>query len=411
MRPPYEIQLALRYLRFHRGKAFLSLITWISVAGVTVGTAALVIALSLMTGFVEDVKNRILKGSAHLQILNAAEPTFEGAEPIVRRVSAMPGFVAAGAVLYTPAMITSEALGSPAYGEVLGVVPADHRKVVDLGPSDPFPALESPGATGRDGILLGVDLAKRLGARPGDSVRVIVPKLRLTPFAPLPRSQVLEVVGVFRTDAYPQDAQRAYVALSTARKLLDAPGQATWIEVRVDDLRRLADRKAELARAVAGSWVVMDLLEQNGEIMKALNTEKLILFLAIGLIVVVASLNIVSTLVLMVADKIKEIGTLTSMGARPLGIATVFVLQGLVIGAVGTVLGLGLGWALSWWLDAYRVIPLNPDVYYITHVPFTTRPADLGFVAGLTMTVSFVATLYPAWRAARLEPVEAIRYE
>lgn len=411
VRLPYEIQLALRYLRFHRGRAFLSLITWISVAGVTVGTAALVIALSLMTGFEEDVRNRILKGSAHLQILSAAEPTFEGAEPIVRRVSATQGFVAAGAVLYTPAMITSEELGSPAYGEVLGVVPSDHRRVVDLGPGDPFSALESPGTTGRDGILLGVDLAKRLGARPGDSVRVIVPKLRLTPFAPLPRSQVLEVVGLFRTEAYPQDAQRAYVAMSAARKLLDAPGQATWIEVRVDDLRRLGERKAELARAVGGSWVVMDLLEQNGEILKALNTEKLILFLAIGLIVVVASLNIVSTLVLMVADKIKEIGTLTSMGARPLGIATVFVLQGVVIGAVGTALGLGLGTVLSWWLDAYRVIPLNPDVYYITHVPFTTRPADLGFVSSLTMAVSFVATLYPAWRAARLEPVEAIRYE
>lgn len=409
MRLPYEIHLALRYLRFHRGRTFLSIVTLISVAGVTVGTAALVIALSLMTGFENDVRKRILKGSAHLTVMSATEPVFDGAEDLAERIETMDGVAAAGPVLYTPAMVSGAEAASTAYAQIHGVDPRRQGILTGLaGPdADPFARLRA----GSEGIVLGAELAKNLGAGVGDRVRVLVPRLRLTPFAPIPKSRALEVVGVFRADAYPLDAERAYVSIEEARKLLDAPGRAHWVEVRlrrVSDLERMKD---ELGRRLGEGWIVLDLIEQNRDLLKALNTEKLILFLAIGLIVIVAALNIVSTLILMVTDKVKEIGALTSMGARPAGIGLVFVSQGLVIGLVGTALGLSLGSALSWWLDRYEVIRLNPDVYYISHVPFTMRAQDLAFVAALALTVSLLATVYPAWKAARLDPVEAIRHE
>ena len=410
---PYELHLALRYLRFHRGRTFLSVITMISVAGVTVGTAALVIALALMTGFEQDVRERIVRGSAHLTVMSSGETPFKDAEAVADRVRAVPGVRACGLVVYSPGMILNESRGISAFSEIEGVDPAKQGRVVDLGQAggDPFGPLGRRTESGRDGIVLGYDLADKLGVRAGDPVRILVPRVRLTPFAPIPKSQVFEVVGTFRAEAYPQDAQRAYMGIESARRLLDAPKRAHWVEVRLVGLERLQAMKTSIGEALGPSWLVLDLIEQNQPILKALNTEKFILFLAIALIVVVAALNIVSTLILMVTDKIKEIGTLTAMGAKPAGIAAVFMSQGVVIGLVGTVVGLGLGLGVSVWLDRYKVIKLNPDVYFINHVPFTPTVMDLIFVGGVTLAVSFLATLYPAWRAARLDPVEAIRYE
>ncbi len=409
---PFELYMAVRYLRFHRGKTFLSLITVISIAGVTVGSAALVIALALNNGFAEDIRDRILSGSAHLQILDAEQALAEGMDAVEEQVRAHEGVAVASQVLHSPAMMIP-GHGQPAYAEIWGVDPIGQADVIGAGPATraSLAALEDRVEGGRPPIVLGENLAANLDVVPGDTIRVMVPRVTLSPFTPIPRSRTFKVAATFKSEHFDQDTTRAYLSLADARSLLAAPGRASWLEVRVDDLRSLPRIKKSLRADLAYPWVVSDLFEQNRELLRALRTEKLILFLAIGLIVVVAALNIVSTLILMVSDKVRDIGTLSSMGTLPGNVAKVFLYQGLIIGLVGTILGLSLGAGLSWWLGTYRIIPLNQDVYWMDHVPFVLDGLDVLKVGLVAMLVSLAATLYPAWSAARLDPVEALRYE
>ncbi len=411
---PYELYLALRYLRFHRGRTFLSVITTISIAGVTVGVAALVIALSLNAGFIEDVRARIYSGSAHLTLLSGeADGPFPGAEALQQRLERIDGVTAAAPVMQTPALLSFEEIATHGFAELQGVDPTRHRRVLppEDGRATLLARLDRPAGSSRAGIVLGRELARKLGALEGDQVRVLIPQITLAPWSAYPRSRVYEVVGIYSSDHFQEDLLRSYISLDEARSLLRAQGRTSWVDVRLDDVRRLVPMRERLRAELAPQWIVIDLIEQNHEIIKALNTERLVLFLAIGLIVVVASLNIVSTLILLVNDKVREIGTLTALGARPSGVASVFMLQGMVIGVIGTVLGIAIGWSTCWVLDTYRLFPLDPEVYYLDHLPFRTGASEVLWVAVVSLLISFLATIHPARRAAALDPVEAIRHE
>lgn len=406
----YEAHLALRYLRFRRGTKFLSVITAISLAGVAVGAAALVIALAMQAGLVEDLLARIRAGSAHLVVLGrSGEEFFSGADELRARVEATAGVEAAAAVVHTPALVVHEAIGEKAFVEVHGVEPERHGRVIADGASS-LAALGKVTAGGRPGIVLGRELAGKIGVFEGDTVRIVVPSVSVTALGMLPRSRTFEVVGT-ASSGYLEDESRAYIALDQARGMLRLEDGTSWVGVRLDDPRRIAEMKRALAESLGSGWAVADLVEQNRALIKALNSERLLLMLAIGLIVAVAALNIASTLILTVNDKLRSIGTLTAMGARPRGIASVFVIQGLVIGAIGSVTGIVLGAGAAWLLDRYELIRVDPKIYYFHHIPFSVRALDLVTVAVGVFVVSLLATVYPALKAASLDPVEAIRYE
>ena len=408
----FEGFLALRYLRFHRGRTFVSAITLISVIGVTVGTAALVIALATNAGFVEDARERIHSGSAHLVIQHRADERFAEAASVIENMRRIEGVSAGAAVLRTGGMLVYERTGSTEWVDVWGIEPAGHAAVILGDPdSERFARLAAETASGRSAIIVGINLAANLGVVPGDQVRLLVPDITLAPWGPRPRSRVFEVVGTYQSDHFQEDSQRAYVLLGAARSMLRAGETSSRIELRVDPLNRLDETKARLEEGFGADWFVFDLIDQNKDFLQALNTEKLVLALAVGLIVVVAALNIISMLILMVADKTKEIGTLAALGATPKSIARIFMLQGVAIGVVGAVSGLVLGWTLATLFERYELFKLDPDVYYLTHLPFSPHVSDLIWIGLATMSISFLATLYPAFKAASLDPVEAIRHE
>jgi lipoprotein-releasing system permease protein len=409
---PFELQIALRYLTARRKQAFISLISGVSVLGVLVGVMALMIALGLLTGLQSEIRSKILGATAHVSIFKSRSGEgMDDHQAVIARVRALPEVLGAAPAVYGKALLSSPAGAAPV--TMKGVLPAEEQTVTELGRQVEGASIEAldGGTPDLPPVLLGRDLANHLAVGPGDVVTVTSPQGRLSPLGLLPRVSRLRVAGLVRTGLYEFDSGWAYLPIATAQRLFGSEERVTLVEVRVRDMYAVREAGRRILDALGEGYVVTDWIETNESLFSALWLEKVAIGITIGLIVMVAALNIVATLVLMVMEKHKDIAILVSMGASRGAITRIFMLQGTLIGAVGTAVGASLGWVTCRLLDHYKVIQVPVDVYQVSYVPFTLLGQDALAIVGGSILTCFLATLYPARRASRLDPAEALRYE
>jgi lipoprotein-releasing system permease protein len=408
---PFELQVALRYLTARRKQAFISVISSISVLGVVVGVMALMVALGLMTGLQREIRSRILGATAHLSVFKSRGDTFDDYREVVERLRKAPRVQGAAPALYGKGLLTSGT--ASAVATLKGIVPAEERTVTELGNQVEDGTLDvlAGADEGMPPILLGRDLALALGVGVGDVLTVTSPQGRLSPMGVLPRVGKFKVAGTVRSGLYEFDAQWAYLPLAAAQRLFGQADRASLVEVKIDDMYAVRDAAEGILRTLGEGYVTSDWIQMNQSLFSALWLEKTAIGITIGLIVMVAALNIVATLILMVMEKHKDIAILVSMGASRASITRIFMLQGTVIGALGTLAGAVLGWGACRILDHYKLIRVPVDVYQISYVPFTLLPSDAALVVCGAVLICFLATIHPARGAARLDPAEALRYE
>lgn len=447
----FELFIASRYLRAKRRQAVIGVITGISIAGVAAGVASLIVALAINNGFRQDLQDRLLGSTSHVNLLRIESDGIKGWQPLMDRLSKEPHVVAAAPAIYEQVLISR---GPRARGAVLkGMIPSYERKVSDLlgsvkigsadvlneihvepglrpgeGGSETRPHTDtgaptsepsSPDSLGavRDRlsamppIILGKSMADDLGATVGSVVLVTSPQGELTPFGMVPKYNRFRVEGIFNSGFYDYDSSWAFARLSDSQQLFGLGDLVSVLEFKIDDIYQAAEIGKKLEDAAGHGYMSTNWMEQNKALFRALRLERLVTFITIGLIVFVAALNILISLTMMVMEKTRDIAVLMSMGAKKEQVRRVFIAQGVLIGVVGTGIGLGLGFALSWIGGHYHVLSLAPEVYSIDYVPFAPRFMDGVVVALVAVGISLVATLYPSWSAARILPAEALRYE
>jgi len=427
----FEFFVASRYLRAKRRQAVIGIITGVSIAGVAAGVASLVIALAINNGFRQDLQNRLLGSTSHINLLRVQSDGIKDWQPLITRLSKQPHVLAAAPAIYEEVLISR---GPRARGAVLkGMVPADERKVSDLlntiksGSADALNEQrtgETPAHTSPDSleaaeqriaqmppIILGKDMAAELGATVGSVVLVTSPQGELTPFGMVPKYDRFHVVGIFDSGFYDYDSGWAFTGLGDAQRLFGLGNLISVIEFKIDDIYKADQIGAQLEQAAGKGFMATNWMEQNKALFRALRLERLVTFITIGLIVFVAALNILISLTMMVMEKTRDIAVLMSMGTRKSQVRRIFVTQGLLIGVIGTAIGLALGYILSWAGGHYHLLSLAPEVYSIDYVPFAARATDGVLIALVAIGISLVATVYPSWSAARILPAEALRYE
>lgn len=407
MNRAFELFVALRYLRAKRKQAVISVITLISVAGVAAGVMALIIALSINAGFRATLQKNLLGATAHVSILERVPGEgIQNWEELAGRLRRLPHVVDVAPSLYGQVLISGPMLSA---GAILkGVRPEQTDMLARLEQGSRERLGDSEGLPG---IILGARLAESTGMMLNSIVDVIVPSGDLTPFGPRPAWFKFRVVGIFESGFYELDANWAYATLGQVQKILSVPDVVNSIELKLSDIDE-APEVARIAEPIIGKQLsATHWMEQNRPILNALRMERAVTVITIGLIQLVAALNILIALVMAVMEKRKDIAILMSMGARHRQIRNIFMLQGVLIGVVGSAIGLVLGYTLSILADRYRWITLDAEVYSLSYVPFDPRPLDALWVAGIAIFISFVATLYPARNATRIVPVEILRYE
>jgi lipoprotein-releasing system permease protein len=406
---PFEFFVALRYLLAKRKQAFISLISSISALGVMVGVMAVLIALALMTGLQGELRDRIVGSAAHVYVQKAGGLTDPEAE--VKKLLSVPRVIGAAPIVLGKALLTSDG-GGEAFIEVKGVVPEQERTVTQIERAMLTGSLDAlntaPGEV--SGILLGKDLAANLHISVGDRVRLLTPEGTLTPFGPIMRPRLFRVAGTFSLGLFEYDSGYGFVRLDVAERILGR-SLPDLIELRIDDMFAAQQVVDSIPARLGSDYLAQDWADLNGALFSALWIEKMAISITIGLIVMVAALNIAASLILLVMEKNRDIAILKTMGTSATSIRRIFMLQGLVIGLLGTSTGAAAGYALIYVLDRYKLIRVPIDVYQISYVPFTLKPLDFAIVVLAALAICFVATIYPSRQASKLDPAQALRYQ
>src|SRR6202166_3186102 len=436
----FELFIATRYLRAKRRQAFIGIITGISILGVAAGVASLIVALAINNGFRQDLQERLIGSTSHISLLRVADDGIKDWPPLLHRLSKQPHVIAAAPAIFEQVLISR---GPRARGAVLkGMIPADERKVGDLlntikegsaapleetdknhvgtaVPAAPATENESPDAlagvqarvAAMPPIILGKDMADNLGATVGSVVLITSPQGELTPFGIVPKYSRFRVAAIFNSGFYDYDSSWAFTRLSDAQRLFGLGDLISVIEFKVYDIDKDDIVARQLEVAADAGFIPTNWKEQNKALFHALNMERLVTYITVGLIVFVAALNILISLIMMVMEKTKDIAVLMSMGTRRSQVRNIFIAQGVLIGIIGTAIGLLLGYGISYVGGHYHLISLSPEVYSIDYVPFAPRLKDGLWVVLVALGVSFIATLYPSWSAGRTLPAESLRYE
>ncbi|HVW78764.1 MAG TPA: ABC transporter permease [Alloacidobacterium sp.] len=412
----FELFVASRYLRAKRRQAVVGVITAISIAGVAVGVASLIIALAITNGMSRDLRQRLLSSTAHVMLMRIQSDGIKNWRELTDRLRQLPHVTAAAPGLYEPVLISRGALSGGA--ELKGILPSEEHGVSDLlsqitqGNAAPLSQPASPDEANRatPPLVIGYDLANTLDAKVGDTVVVTSPQGELTPYGLVPKYQRFQIVGIFHSGFYQYDSSFGFVRLADAQHLFGEPDVVSEIAFKVDNLYHADRIGQEIEQAAGPGFETTNWMEQNRELFKALRLEQVVTFIVIALIVCVAALNILIALTMMVMEKTKDIAVLMSLGVQPGQVRRIFLMQGFLISVLGTAIGLVLGYALSWAGAHYR-FPLSADVYSIDYLPFAPRAIDGVIVAAVSLGVSLLATLYPSGSAARVLPAEALRYE
>lgn len=408
----FELFICLRYLKAKRKQAFISLITFISIAGVTVGVMALIIVLGVMTGFTDGFREKILGINSHIVVQRVGEVISEYRE-LLPRVALKKGVTAATPYVYSQVMISG---GNGGTGVILrGIDPdtvtavlniQDHMKEGDLNAL----VQSDPGERRVPGVIIGKDLAYQLGLSLHDRIRLIAASGPLTPMGVIPKMKGCEVVGIFETGMFEYDSALVYTSLETAQNFLDLGDTVHGLEVKVHDIFTADTIARNIEKDLGFAYVARDWMRTNKNLFSALQLEKTALSIIVALVVLVAAFNIVSTLIMVVMEKSRDIAILKSMGATSRSIMRIFIYEGLIIGFIGTLLGIIGGLIVCELLSRYQFIKL-PDVYPLSILPVKVLPLDVGLISVSAILITFLATIYPSWQAAKVDPAVTLRYE